>query len=111
MSHRIGFDPNLPLVAGTDFSAGEVAFKVGDVVDWKTAGITEQIAFDWWRSGMIYHPIHSPAPTALPAATAQPGTFTEKAIEEVAADSQTVPFKMTPGETVHVPPPAKPKKR
>ncbi len=56
MSHRIGFDPNLPLVAGTDFSAGEVAFKVGDVVDWKTAGITEQIAFDWWRSGMIYHP-------------------------------------------------------
>ncbi len=53
---------------------------------------------------------NSPAPTALPAATVQPGTFTEKAIVEV-TDGERVPFRKTPDETVHVPPSGKPSKK
>lgn len=62
MSHRIAFDPKLPLVASTDFMAGEHSVKVGGPVDLKKLGVTEQVALEWWRSGMISHPEGAPLP-------------------------------------------------
>jgi len=56
----------------------------------------------------------SPAPTAPPAATVQPDTFPAggvEAVTETAVEAQRVAFKMTPGETIHVAPHGKHKRR
>ncbi len=60
MSHRIAFNPSLPLVAATNFLAGETNLVVGDTVDLKKLGVNDSIAFEWWRSGMINH-VEKPA--------------------------------------------------
>ncbi len=73
MSHRIAFNPDLPLVAGTDFNAGGTQIRVGDAFDWRGLGVSEQIVVDFWRSGMVNHPL-----TAAPEPEAK---FTPKAID------------------------------
>ena len=105
---RMGFDPELPLVATSAFSDGTVA--AGEVFDWRANGMQSIDVLPLYQAGLVTHP--SPAPAALPAATAQPDSFTPGGAVEVRTEldaSQVVAFTKTPGETVHVPPPSKPK--
>ena len=90
MSYRIGFDPKRPLIASTDIVAGETTIKVGETVDIAKLGITEQIAYDWWRSGMVNH-LHSPEGAETAPETPEALPESAPAVIEAAPLKQPVP--------------------
>lgn len=79
--YRVAFDPALPVVAAAPFTAGERSFAAGDAVDWQALGVTTQMLFDWWRVGLVVHP--------LPVETPQ-------------VESKLETFTVTPGESLDV---------
>jgi hypothetical protein len=84
---RIAFNPDLPVVASSSFSAKGHRFATGAPIDWRALGITAQTLLDWWRAGQVAHPT-KPAPVA--------------GVSKIA---------IAPAESVHVAPPRPRSKR
>jgi hypothetical protein len=82
---RIAFNPDLPVVASSSFSAKGHRFATGAPVDWRALGITAQTLLNWWRAGQVAHP-----------------TKAAPVVSKIA---------ITPGESVHVDPPKPRSKR
>jgi len=55
--YRVSFDPALPVVAASPFNAGEKSFSAGDIVDWRSLGVTEMTLHDWFRAQLVVHPL------------------------------------------------------
>src|SRR6187549_4033892 len=84
------FNPSLPLVSATEFLAGEKQIKVGDTVDLKALGISDEVALEWHRSGMVSHPEGAQAPQASGRADepAEDVTVAEVIADVMAGDAQ-----------------------
>lgn len=63
---RIAFDPKLPVVAASPFTAAGRKFASGDVVDWRALGITEQTLYEWWLACLVVHPLPSETTIEMP---------------------------------------------
>lgn len=57
--YRIAFDPSLPVVAASPFTAAGRKFASGDSVDWRALGIDERTLFDWWQAMIVVHPLET----------------------------------------------------
>jgi len=70
--YRVAFNPELPVQAAAPFMASGREYAAGDSVDWKALGVTEHTLLDWWRAGLVVHPIvaNEQAPAVVAAQVA-----------------------------------------
>lgn len=106
------FDPSLPTVAVSEFSAGERRVHAGEAFDWRAHGMTEIEVIPLLRAGFLRQErgreVNAEDLTAAAAAMTDSivtaATEATKALEEF--NSKLAVVNVTPGERIAVPPPA-----
>lgn len=94
------FDPSLPTVAVSEFSAGERRVHAGEAFDWRAHGMTEIEVIPLLRAGFLRQErppaLDSPGWHAL-----EVNTTARRAVDEVEG-SKLAHMRITPGERVTV---------
>lgn len=60
----LAFNPDLPLVATSDFDAGDRRVRAGEVFDWRSRGMSDVEVVPLVATGMLRHPAGA-APQAV----------------------------------------------
>lgn len=80
--YRVAFNPELPVVAASPFKAAGQDIAAGDPVDWRAMGVTVEMLRDWWRAGLVVHPLDAQAPVSANELE-MPGVASAKVAEHV----------------------------